>query len=479
MGALIFRYEWLHFRRNRWQVGLLTVLFGFGLYAIYYGNRQIDQQRTALALAEKQVQTEWTGYRAAISRVAIGGDTTASEAKQAYEVATDPAFAWWQHPYLARLDPSALASLAVGQRDLNPGIYRLTGMNLYYRLFQTDLANPQKLLVGNFDLSFVLIYLLPLFVIALSFSLLSGEQEAGVLPLLQVQAPSVRRVLVYKMLFAFGLVTGLALLLSVLGFIASGVSYSRDAGGLLYWLLTVVAYCAFWYGLVWLIVSFNQSSAANALVAVGGWLLFLLVIPSLLSAYLSVTRPVDSSGLAVLARREGIANENDPRQVRAVIRRYLQNQPRLVAPGDTLYEPNVAAKGYAAFSQLNDAEHRPLVEAYWQGMADRDAAANRFGLINPAVNAQELLNRCARTDLATNLAFLRQLSTFHGQITQFYFTRLFKNQPITLADYADRPTNQPPGPASDDHIEWGLFQLLVSAGLLFGLGWINLAKQLQ
>ncbi|MEJ7658781.1 MAG: hypothetical protein WKG07_03710 [Hymenobacter sp.] len=67
-----------------------------------------------------------------------------------------------------------------------------------------------KLLVGNFDLAFVLVYLLPLFVIALGYGLLAGEQESGVLPLLRVQAASVRRLLLGKLLFGFLLVAGLA-----------------------------------------------------------------------------------------------------------------------------------------------------------------------------------------------------------------------------------------------------------------------------
>lgn len=473
MGAYIFRYEWLHFRRNRLQVAMLTVLFLFGVYAIYYGNRQIDSQRASLALAQQQVTVDWARYTTALT-----GDTTTKEARQAYQLAANPAFAWWRHPYLARLDPSALAPLAVGQRDIYPGFYQLTGMSLYYRLFQSELANPQKLLAGNFDLSFVLIYLLPLLVITFSFSVLSGEKESGVLSLLHVQAASVRRVLGYKFLFAFWLVTSLAVLLSILGFVESKVQWSRDVIPIGQWLLTVIGYCTFWFGLLWLIVSFNQPSALNALVAIGFWLLFLLIIPSLLSAYVTVAQPVDSSVLASLSRRESIANEDDKQHIRSIISRYAQLQPGLILAGDSLYEPNREAKGYAAFTQLNDAAHRPMVEFYWRSVAARDALASQFMVINPAVNAQELLSRCAQTDLRTNLAFLESLPAFHQQIARFYLQRLFRNQLIQQAEYAKRPIYQPKSVTVAGCIWVNLIYLFSVAAVLFGLGWVNVGNRL-
>ena len=474
MLSLIFRYEWRRFWRNRLQVGLLAVLVGFGLYAIYYGQRQMAGQRASIAQVVTTEQTEFAGYRAAAV-----ADTAQPSQKDAYEEATQPTQAWYRHGYAATAPPAPLAALVVGQRDLNPGAYRLTGMGLYYQLFQNELANPQKLLVGNFDLAFVLVYLLPLFVIVLSYGLLSADRENGVLPLLHVQAASVRRLLLGKLLFGFGLVAGLAVALSVVGFVVAGARLAADAAVLMLWLLTVLVYCAFWFALVWLLVSFNLNSAMNALTAVGLWLLFLLVVPSVLSAALAVVRPVDSSQLATLVRRTGIDNEEHEPAVRAVVRQYLRQRPDLAPPAaDTLFQPNLLYKGYAAYAQLNTQRQKPLVEEYLRAINAREALAARFNVLNPAVSTQNLLSQLAGTDLPTYLRFFNSLPAFHRRIVDFYYPRLFGNQPLTAADFAARPTFQAPLPTGAG-VGAGLLQLLAVAAVLFGFGYWNLPRRLR
>ncbi|GAA4005476.1 DUF3526 domain-containing protein [Hymenobacter fastidiosus] len=473
MLSLIIRYEWRRFRRNRLQVGLLAVLTLFGLYAIYYGQRQMTGQRAAIAQVRQAEQTEFAGYRAAAA-----ADPARLSEKDTYEQATQPTYAWHRHGYAATAPPAPLAALVVGQRDLNPGAYRLTGMGLYYQLFQNELANPQKLLVGNFDLAFVLVYLLPLFIIVLSYGLLSADRENGVLPLLHVQAASVRLLLLGKLLFGFGLVAGLAGGLSVVGFVVAGAGRATGPAVLGLWLLTVLAYCAFWFALVWLIVSFNRNSAVNALTAVGLWLLFLLVVPSVLSAALAVVRPVDSAPLATLVRRAAMDNEDSEPAVRAVIRTYLRQHPGLAPPGDTLFQPNLPAKGYAAHFQLTAQRQKPLVDEYLRAIAARETLAARFSLLNPAVNTQNLLSQLAGTDLPSYLRFFNALPAFHRRIVGFYFPRLFRNQPITAADYAARPTFQAPAPTGAG-VAAGLLELLGAAAVLFALGYWNLPGRLR
>ncbi|MGY3089904.1 ABC-2 type transport system permease protein [Hymenobacter sp. UYAg731] len=476
MLKLILKYEWLHFRRNGLQLALLAGLVGFGLYAIYYGHRQLAAQQTALAQLEATTRTEWEGYRQA-----FGADTTVAAAKDKYEEATDPGYAWFRQGYVVRQEASALAPLVVGQRDLNPGHYRLTGMSLYYQLFQNELANPLKLLVGNFDLAFVLVYLLPLFVVALGYGLLAGEQESGVLPLLRVQAASVRRLLLGKLLFGFLLVTGLAVGLSLIGFVAVGARPGHDGAGLALWLLTVVSYCAFWWAVVWAVASFNRDSAVNALAGVGLWLLFLLVLPAGLSAALAVWRPVDSAALAPLVRRRSLDNEQDERAVRAVVRRYLRQHPGLAPPADTLFQPHLLTKAYAAFTQLTDHDNQALVANYLQAVTERDALAARFNVVNPAVHTQNLLSQTARTDLGSYVDFLGQIPAFHQRIVAFYYPHLFRNQVFALADYAHRPHFAPAPPPAGflRRLGLGVAQLAALAALVFAAGYWNLPRHLR
>ena len=61
-----------------------------------------------------------------------------------------------------------------------------------------ELENPQRLLSGRLDLAFVLIYLYPLLILAISYNLLSAEQEQGTLALLLSQPVSLRTVILAK-----------------------------------------------------------------------------------------------------------------------------------------------------------------------------------------------------------------------------------------------------------------------------------------
>ena len=95
--------------------------------------------------------------------------------------------------HTAVLTPGPLTALAVGQSDLLPYYY---DVNIYTNesSFQQngEVESPLNLMVGRFDLAFVVVYLLPLLVLALSFNVLSEEREQGTLALTLSQPVSAR-----------------------------------------------------------------------------------------------------------------------------------------------------------------------------------------------------------------------------------------------------------------------------------------------
>ncbi|RFP64320.1 DUF3526 domain-containing protein [Hymenobacter lapidiphilus] len=150
----------------------------------------------------------------------------------------------------------------------------------------------------------------------------------------------------------------------------------------------------------------------------------------------------------------------------------------LAPPGDTLFQPNLLSKGYSVNSQLNTQRQKPVVDAYLRAVAAREALAGRFSLFNPAVNTQNLLSQLAGTDLPSYLRLFNALPAFHRQIVGFYFPRLFRNQPLTAADYAARPIFQAPIPTGTG-VGFGLLELLAATAVLFGIGYWNLPRRLR
>ncbi len=429
----IIRYEWASFVRNKFQLLLLAIISLFGMYAVYYGTSVVNGQLKTIADIQKIEENEFHQYQISFDEELNPLDPIGRN------MASDPSSAWSRHGYHAVLFPHKYAALAIGQRDLHPYYNRLTGMSLYYQLFENEIANPVKLYVGNFDLSFVIIYLFPLLIIAFTFGLYSIEKESGVLALLRIQSISIRKIIVTRLLFYFILITGLALFISLIGLFVSGNMFAdENLLAALVWLAGVILYCAFWFSLMFFIISFFKSSAFNAICAAGCWLLFLLVVPAILNVWMTTKFPIDTTHLAELTRRTGLENEDDEEEQAEVLSEFMKYNPQY-KDIDVLSRKNRYSKVYAAFTSLKDSHSKKDVDAYSLQIGKRNQWVNQFLWINPAVNMQDAFALISKTDLNTFLNYQSALTTFHKKITTFYFDRLFWDKPITQEDYSERP----------------------------------------
>ncbi len=431
----LVRYEWKAFIRNTFQLFMLLVMAAIGMYAIYSGQSEINQQRKNIEIVSNLEKEEFSKYRSSFEN-----EEKSLEEEQLHDIASRPEFAWYRHGYHAIIPPHDFASLSIGQRDLFRYYYRLTGMSLYYQLFENELANPVNLMIGNFDLSFLIVYLIPLLIIAFCYNLFSSEKENGTLALLQIQSISIPYIIFIRLTFYFFILTGFILLISTVGIISAG-SPLTDANFLptIAWLSIVVAYSGFWFGLCYLINSFRKSSSFNAVAAIGCWLLFLIIIPTVLNVVASSKYPLNSATLAGLTRRSSMGNEDDEKAMKKLISEYLNRRPDLQSDSKGI-ENNLMAKGYASFTSLGDIKNKAVVDAYNSQVAKRNDWTSRLQWTSPAINMQNCLALIAKTDLTTFLLFQTDLANFHKKITDFYFKRLFRDQPIKQEDYNQLPT---------------------------------------
>ncbi|MCB0629976.1 MAG: ABC transporter permease subunit, partial [Lewinella sp.] len=398
--ATLIRYEWKVFVRNRFQLLILAVTFVLGLYAIYNGKVVINTQRDTIEAVTALEKEEFQKYKASFQEA-----LNTVEQEQIHDIASRPAFAWYRHGYHAILPPHDYAALALGQRDLFRFYYRLTGMSLHYQLFENELANPVHLLFGNIDLSFLLIYLFPLLIIAFCYGLYANEKESGTLSLLLIQPVSLRKILLLRLFFYGAIITGLALLISLIGLWIAGSPWKvENRLPALAWLAGVVVYCAFWFGLIFLIISFRRSSSFSAITAAGCWLLLLIIIPAVLNVLVNVKYPISSTKLAGLTRRTSLENENDEAEARAVILEFLTHKPEL-AGADSLLNNNLLPKAYAAFTALKDINSQQIVDEYNAQVQRRNRWTSRFSWLSPAVTMQEVQVHIAETELGEFLRF--------------------------------------------------------------------------
>jgi len=427
MIQLIFKYEWKNFYRNKLQVAFYIFLFFAGIYATGYGYREIEKQRETIALIGENEKEQFN-----LITEALKADTTTKEGKAAYMRSVMPGPGRVQHKYNTIFYPAPFTAFSLGQRDLFPYYHKLNSHSLYMQVFKNEMINPQKLLAGNLDLAFVFIYLLPLFIIAMSYSLVSGEKESGTYPLLKTGTVSLRKLFACRMCFRFLLTTIPVVLLT---FFAAWINKAPLNSVLVAWLVVSVLYVAVWCATVFLIISFNKVSAFNAVAMLGVWLIFLIVVPAFLNAVSVNKYPINQTLISDAIRRVQL-DESEHGQ-KEVFEQYYALHPEYRSYH--IESPYNLAKLYAMGGEMKDLENKPMIKSYFEQIALRDRFVSSFNVVSPAMQAQQLLNYISGSDIRYYLDYNRQLAAFHREIYLFYADPLYKNKTLSARDYANRP----------------------------------------
>ncbi|MBS7778032.1 DUF3526 domain-containing protein [Acidovorax sp. CCYZU-2555] len=425
--------------RSRLSLATLVLLLALSALAVWSGLHESARQRQTIArLTPLQAQDA----AAVAARYADSPD------------AGNPAY----YAFHSTWDlPSDTAFLAMGLRDVAPQALRVRALGLQAQLYEGEIFNPELALPGRFDFAFVLIYLAPLFVIALLHDLVSGERQSGRLRLLLSlpdggQLWRRRALLRYALLFA-----GLALP------VLAGLALSGTALGAALVVLAVIAsYLAFWVGLSLLVARRGWRSVANATALMGAWALLTLVLPTLANVALTRALPVHQGVDLMLAQRQAVHGAWEvPRE--QTMQKFLASHPQFK---DTAALPaGFHWKWYFAFHQLGDDSVAPQAAQYRAGLLARQQWTDRLGWLLPGVGAQSVLHRAADTDLQAQLAYQDRTAAFHAQVRNFFYPYLFNERRFGKQDFAQLPQFAAPSPAA---VTFGA-QLWVLLALCWGI----------
>lgn len=399
--------------RSRLSMAALVLLFLLAALAVGSGLREVHAQRGTIARLGELQQKDL----AALAARYAGGDAGYA-AYYTFHATWDP--------------PSDAAFLALGLRDVAPHALRVRALGLQAQLYEGETFNPELALTGRFDYSFVLIYLAPLFVIALLHDLFSGERQAGRLRVLQAMPGGTGRLWLRRAALRLLLVLAALALPLTTGAVLSGSIGAVVATAL----LATVAQVAFWGGLSLLVASRRWSSTAHATALVGTWVALTLALPACANLALARAIPVDQGVDLMLTQRQNVhAAWEVPRD--QTMQKFFQTHP---AWKDT---PPLPAKfhwkWYFAFHQLGDESVAGDVAAYRDGLEARQRWTDRLGHLLPGVGAQAVLHRIAGTDLPAQLAYLDRVADFHRQVRTFYYPFIFNERPMGRQDFANLP----------------------------------------
>lgn len=460
MFLLQLKYESLRLLRSpiAWLLFIfLAVCVGFGLqngqYRAAEKQAAIEQMLTVQQLdLEKQkmqadsvvrkLKTVGGWWRDPTNVIAVGGV--------------------WRGGRVTAVEPMPQSILAVGMSDLQNNAWRLTLMGKE-PWGGSELENPDNLSFGAFDLSFVLIYLLPLLVIALSFNLVSGELEQGTLALQQSQPIASGVLFFQKMLARFVLLGGLTIVIVLPGLILSGISL--DSTAVWQTLGVAVLYSLFWFLISLSINLQGGSSAQNALLCIGAWLLFTLVAPALANTVAEKVHPVPSRAAFLNDMR---AAEN-----------YIESKKEDLL--DDFYKtyPNYTRKAEADkdwkdwyredfYLQAFDKKIRDSIEQIYEIKAARQAAfAERLTVFSPALSVHRQMTDLAGTSRNALKAIEPTLDEAQFNWSSWFLKKFDADQSLTAADYdefmrfPDRVRAETP-PDGNAGLGWLLLQCMLA-----------------
>ncbi|MDE2691199.1 MAG: DUF3526 domain-containing protein [Acidobacteriota bacterium] len=439
-------------------LGLFVVLLG---YALTNGVVWLRfQERTVEATTSGNVERA-SALRQELEAIEAGGQPSSPFADpRSPRVLGGPSGS-----HTAVLAPGPLTALAIGQSDLLPYYYDVNIYTNEASFHQNgEVENPLNLMVGRFDLAFAVVYLLPLLVLALSFNVLSEEREQGTLALTLSQPVSARSVATVKLAFRALVVAGIVLGVSLLGALATGGFGSP--GRLLLWSVTVVAYALFWFALAAWVNALGRSSAWNATVLVGAWLVLVVVLPAAINAAAGLLHPLPSRVEMVTAQREA---SNDAVNRRSeLLARYLEDHPEM-AEGVVADEPGLGALSWAATDAVNGRLEKVAAE-HDARRTEQTALVRRYRFLSPALLAQEALLDAAGTGDARFADFQSQVREFAERWREFFVPAIMADEQMNAGVLADVPTFSLADGDSADLTRRATAPLAVLAGLLALIG---------
>ena len=285
MNISVFLFEFKHFIRSKAK--LFSYIFFMLLcgFSIYNGYEIMHKQINTIAeIKDKQelefIQiTEWLENK------------KGPEDKPWVNV-EDPYWSIRYTPSYVVKNPSALFPLGIGQSE-HFGFYKKVTRwsSTYDSDMVEEISNYERLINGNIDFSFLIIFLLPILLIILTYNINGLEKDLKFNKLISIQNNKINHWIFNRLLFYL-----LLLLLSV-DILILGVGLFNDefySTQSLFKLVLISNLYIISFSIVFYFINKNaRSSSSVAFKMISIWLLFCVIIPGSVHQYVSFKYPVN------------------------------------------------------------------------------------------------------------------------------------------------------------------------------------------
>ncbi len=396
-------YEWLHLWRNPFKIVaifLFTLAAGYGLQNGYHLYQERTQEIAKIEQEMQRVRNEAGEW--------IKNGEKGPEERPWVDINT-PFWAMWYGNHYLFDKPTSLMIYSIGQAE-SFGYYKRVSMwsTAYDSDLTAELSNPERTALGAFDFTFVWLYLLPLLLIVLCYSVQGLENDLGFITLLQVQKSSRIGWLVQRLGAISFFIGVLLVLFMLLPSLVSGTK-TGQLSSLILLFLFYLGYLLGWMIVLGYVIYHGKSQKEQALKMALLWLLLCVVIPGTVHQAAQLSHPGKLYLSFIDAQRDGQAEIFD-QPFEEVYTRVTEAMPELK-------ETYWAAQDSVASQDAQNGVYRMALNRHFNEVIDEILSSqevrNRFirdsYWINPITAIHNHINAIAGTDYTANVAYRRRI----------------------------------------------------------------------
>ena len=426
------RYEARAMRRDRAVALGLLALVCVTLFSLWSGAARVEAQRANVAAARADETQRLDGLKKTLveiqNRDARGEVPPFRDPRNAAFMGAGAAAT------VAAEAPAPLALVAVGQSDLFPAAVKVTTGSKDGFLFNDEIDNPANLMSGAADLSFVIVFVYPLIVLALCFNLLASEREQGTLAMTLASARRPGAALFGKLAArtAAPIAAALVSIAVGVGLFAGWSLLATPAFAAL--LAITLLYGLFWAALAAAVDGLGGSSAFNALTLIGAWVVVTMIAPAAINSLAAYSHPAPSRIDMVLAARAATTDADRERD--AALARYAEEHGEGGLKRGSPKERTLRrlATQEAAFARVEG-----VIAEHDAQLARQRELSDRLGFLSPALLTYRAVADIAGSGEARYQDFLARIHAFHLDWREFFLSRAKAGAELTAADYETLP----------------------------------------
>ena len=362
-----------------------------------------------------------------------------------------------------------VTSLAIGQRDVNPSIQSVTIRGLEGQKYDSELNNPNNLLSGNIDFSFVLIYLFPLLIIAFSYNLVSEEKESGTWKIVATQSENTFFYILK--LFYIRILSLMALLTIVLFIAVLFLNIPFDKSLLTFYSIGFL-YILFWFAVCFFIVSLQKNSNFNAVILLTNWLFLIIILPATINTYIVNQYPIPEA-LELTVKQRNAYHEKWDMDKKITMDKFYNHYPQFAHY--SLPNTEFSWLWYYAMQQAGDDDSAKQSQELENKLEQRNRTSQLIAQFIPTLHAQIQLNEIAKADLGNQLLFLKETKQFHEKMRLYFYPKIFDNADVSKENWSKFKVETYNDP-SEISFSKAFLPLLIFNLALIGLGWMNFRK---